>query len=65
MERYELIEKELVPQMAKNPPHTRALRLLILSLQMVFGGDFVLQEHRLTFARRTSQPVSRSPMPWL
>jgi len=57
MERYELIEGELVPQMAKNPPHTRALRLLILWLQTVFGGDFVLQEASIDL-RPEDQPTS-------
>ncbi|MBY0507198.1 MAG: Uma2 family endonuclease [Bryobacteraceae bacterium] len=44
LERYELIEGELIRKMGKNHQHIRALRLLMLWLEEVFGGDYCLQE---------------------
>ena len=43
-ERFELIEGELIPKMPKNPPHSRALKLLVQWLEDLFGRDFILPE---------------------
>src|SRR3977135_1399727 len=44
LDRYELIEGELVLKMGKSQPHMRALMLLIAWLRSVFGEAFVAQE---------------------
>ena len=44
LDRYELIEGELVLKMGKSQPHMRALMLLIAWLRSVFGETFVAQE---------------------
>jgi Uma2 family endonuclease len=44
LERYELIEGELVLKMGKSQRHMRALMLLIVWLRSVFGESFVAQE---------------------
>lgn len=44
LERYELIEGELLRKMSKNLPHMRALRLLLTMLESAFGANFVIPE---------------------
>ncbi len=57
LERYELIEGELVQKMGKNHPHTRALRLLMSWLEDVFGRDYCLQESAIDL-RPEDNPTS-------
>lgn len=59
LEHYELIEGELIPKMPKNPPHSRALKLLVRWLEDLFGRDFILPESSLDLRPEdnpTSQP---------
>jgi len=44
LERYELIDGELILKMGKKGPHTRALMKLIIWLRAVYGETFVAQE---------------------
>ena len=44
LEQFELIEGELIPKIPKNPPHSRALKLLVQWLEDLFGRHFILPE---------------------
>lgn len=44
LQRYELIEGELLRKMSKNLPHMRALRLLLTWLEDLFGSNSVMPE---------------------
>ena len=44
LEQYELIQGELFEKMARNPPHSRALRIVIQWLEDVFGRNYVMPE---------------------
>ena len=57
LERYELIEGELIPKMPKNPPHSRALKLLVQWLEDLFGRDFILPESSIDL-RPDDNPTS-------
>ena len=43
-ERLELVDGELISKIGKNRPHVTSLGLMLIWLQHVFGGKFVLQE---------------------
>jgi len=43
LERYELIEGDLLGKESKTLPHMRALRLLLTMLESTFGANFVIQ----------------------
>jgi len=57
LERYELIDGELIQKMGKNHPHTRALRLLMSWLEDRFGRDYCLQESAIDL-RSEDHPTS-------
>jgi len=59
--RYELIEGELVEKMPKNPPHSRALKLLIAWLEDLFGRLYVMQESSINL--RPEDDPSSEPEP--
>src|SRR5579863_717819 len=57
LERYELIEGELLLKMGKSQPHMRASMLLIAWLRSVFGETFVAQEPSIDL-RPEDNPMS-------
>ena len=57
LEPFELIEGELIPKMPKNPPHSRALKLLVKWLEDLFGRDFILPESSINL-RPEDNPTS-------
>ncbi|MBY0507199.1 MAG: Uma2 family endonuclease [Bryobacteraceae bacterium] len=44
LDRFELIEGGLIQKTPKNPPHSRALKLLVAWLEDLFGRSFVMAE---------------------
>jgi Uma2 family endonuclease len=61
LERYELIEGELVLKMGKSQAHMRALMLLVAWLRSVFGETFVAQEPSIGL--RPDDNASSEPEP--
>ncbi len=61
LDRYELIEGELVCKMSKNPPHMRAVMLLCDWLRTAFGRTQVVQEPTIDVAPADSPASAPEP----
>lgn len=61
LERYELIEGELLRKMSKNLPHIRAITFLIGWLQRVFGVEFAIPEPAIEVAPEDNPTTRPEP----